>query len=823
MRLIRAVCWTYPMMPDPLPNAVRMYRVHLLSTIACLVATATFLTACGSKDGSRDLETRAVVIGIDGADWKIIDALALQGGMPNLTRLRERGVSGPIETLSDIALSPVIWTSIATGKTAAKHGIAWFMVDQPDGTRVPVRSTNRKTHAIWNILAKNELRPAVLGWWATYPAENVGRGTIVSDALGFHGFGSTARGGDDRQKTYPAAVFGGVDGLIPAEQQISADFVQRFVHISAKDYHEEMFDPARFPKRDPTNPIHLFQQYAVTAQGYTAIAEELLSKPSCDLFMVYFEQVDSFSHLFMKYAPPKLPWIDEEGFARYQDVVSEWYRYQDELLGRILAKIDLETTAVFVLSDHGFKSGERRIRSEELVDVKKAHLDHETHGIFIAAGPHLRRGAGITDASVLDVTPTLLHYLGLPVGKDMDGKVLEGVFEAEFVQRHPIRYVSTYEDGQRVDASVQSQPIDASAQREVEKGLQALGYLGNEESDDPGVEQGMAGQESSPEIHNNMGRIHLRDGEAKKALAEFEKALELDPNNAEALLNISAIHQSEGKSDLALHFVQRALAVDPNSTGALAQLGEIRRDEGQLDEAIRLFIEALAIDDSQPSLFMGAGDVLQRAGHFDEAVAAFEHVLELEPDSFKARYNLGVTYSNMGRIEEAVAIYEQALELSPKDPEAPAARNNLGALLLAQGDVDRALEHFEAALKAAPFNVESRYNAAILYLEKARTEEAITLLEEAAKLEPNHEQVNLRLGMAYLEAGRGEDAYKSLLLVRRLYPRDWAATLGLAVLHARAQEHDTAKELLTEALNQGGEDAKAAAAGFPVLKDLLEK
>jgi tetratricopeptide (TPR) repeat protein/predicted AlkP superfamily phosphohydrolase/phosphomutase len=808
------------MRSDP-SRPVRWNARALLAAIAVAICTSLAVAACGSQAGARELDTRAVVIGIDGADWKVIDALAALGEMPNLTRLRQRGVSGPIETLSDIALSPVIWTSVATGKTAAKHGITWFMVDQPDGTRVPVRSTNRKTEAIWNIAARNGLAPVVVGWWATFPAENVGRGAIVSDALGFHGFGATARGGDDRLKTHPSELFGALDALVPPEQQLSAEFVQRFVHVGAKDYRDEMFDPARFPKRDPANPIHLFQQYAVTAQGYAAIAEELLAKQRYDLFLVYFEQVDSFSHLFMKYAPPKLPWVDEQGFERYRDVVSEWYRYQDELLGRLLAQIDLETTAVFVLSDHGFKSGERRIRSEELVDVKKAHLDHETHGIFVAAGPEVRRGAEISGASVLDVTPTLLHYLGLPVGKDMDGKVLEAAFEPEFMARHPIRYLSTHEDGRRREAAP-AETIDAGTQAEIEGGLAALGYVGKEPAE-AGGEKGAADQESSPELHNNMGRIHLREGEPKKALAEFEKALELDASNAEALLNIAAIHQGEGKGELAEHFVQRALAVDPNSVGALAQLGEIRRDQGQIDEAIRFFAQALEIDDSQPFLWMGCGDVLQRAGRYEQALQAFQRVLELEPDSFKARYNLGVTYSNMGRPDEAVAIYEQALALDPKDPEAPAARNNLGALFLANGETDRALEHFEAALAAAPYNLESRYNAALIHSEKGHTDEAIKLLEQAAKLEPNHEQVNLRLGMAYLGAQRGQEAYKSLLLVRRLYPANWAATLGLAVLHARAGETDEAKTLLAEALQRGGDEARAAAGDFPVLAPLMEK
>ena len=342
------------------------------SLIGIVLAALVLLGACGGDVEVRKLGTRAVVIGIDGADWKIIDALAAEGALPNLTALRERGVSGPIETLREMPLSPVIWTSVATGKRATEHGISWFMVDRPDGTRVPVRSHNRRVKAIWNILAEQRRRASVIGWWATYPAEEIGRGAIVSDGLGFHGFGSTARGGDDSRKTYPESLFPTVNALVPPVQQMGADYASRYLHFTPERYRELMYTPARGGELDAFNPVHLFQQYAATAEGYTAIAEELLESRPYDLFMVYFEQVDSFSHLFIKFAPPRLEWVDEVRYERFRDVVSEWYRHQDELLGRLLAKIDLEETAVFVLSDHGFKSGDRRIRSQEVVDVNKA-------------------------------------------------------------------------------------------------------------------------------------------------------------------------------------------------------------------------------------------------------------------------------------------------------------------------------------------------------------------------------------------------------------------------------------------------------------------
>ncbi len=495
------------------PMFLPCVKIRCPRTLGGLLVALSVLGACGEADGPAGIGTRAVVIGIDGADWRVIDAIAAHGKLPHLRGLRARGTSGPIQTVADIALSPVIWTSVATGKTAAKHGISWFLVDQPDGTRVPIRSYNRKTKAIWNLLAEQGRVPIVVGWWATYPAENVAEGIVVSDALGFHGFGATARGGDDARKTHPAGLFAEVDALVPAEQQVSPEFVGQFVHMDADQYRKEMFNPAHYSRRDPRNPTHLFQQYAVTAQGYTAIAEQLLATRPYDLFMVYFEQLDSFSHLFMKYAPPKLPWIDDAGFARYRDTVAEWYIYQDELLGRLLAQIDLDTTAVFVLSDHGFKSGERRIRSEETVDIRKAHLDHEPDGIFLTAGPHLRQGC--SDRRRLGARHNT-HAAPLPRSAGRQGHGRQGARRAcsSAAFSKSIQSATWRPTRMRSAMSAKWNPPRTMTRKHSPKTSRRCRRLGYVE-DTP--------EQSSPEIHNNLGRAHLRGGQIEEAQAEFRK------------------------------------------------------------------------------------------------------------------------------------------------------------------------------------------------------------------------------------------------------------------------------------------------------------
>ncbi len=789
-----------------------------------ILVGGVLLSGCSSEPEPG--ETRAVVIGIDSADWKVIDALAAQGKMPNFQRLQEIGIRGPIETLTDVPLSPVIWTSVATGKGLTKHGISWFMVDQPDGTRTPVQSGNRQCEAIWNILAENERNATVIGWWATFPAERLGRGRIVSDAIGYHGFGATGRGFDDSRKTYPPALFEPVNSMMPTLQQISPEFALRFFDLSAEEYRKRMFLPSRQRYPDPNNAVQLFQQYAVTAQGYTAIAEELL-QDDFDLFMLYYEQVDSLSHLFMKYAPPRLDWIDPKEYERFQHVVENWYLYQDELLGRLLDKIDLETTALFILADHGFKSGERRIRSEQTVDVQKAHLDHEKFGVFLAAGPHIKKGQTFDGASVLDITPTVLHYLGLSVAKDMDGKVLSQVFTADFMQDNPIRYVSSYEGKGKRAPSDDLVAIDAGEAARAMQGLQQLGYAGGRRthgSEEP--ESGDAPTTSSPEIHNNLGRTYLRNGDVEKALLEFDRALALDKNNAEALLNIGSIKRFQGRTAEAEYFVKRALQVDPNSIGALCELAEIKRDLNDLQESIRLYREALSISDSQPFVYLGLGDSLQRAGQLSEAEEAFIRVLELEPDSFEALYNLGVTYLNQSQLDKAVAQYEKALAKNPDHPSAALALNNLADIYLRRGETEKAIESFEQAVKKSPMHFESRYNLAVQYAQTSRVDEAITLLEEASRLQPNNEMCNAQLGFLYLQKARYEDAFRCFTLVRRLFPKNWGASIGLALLHA-ASETDVegnrakAKSFLENALETGGEAAKQEAARHQVLTEIL--
>src|SRR5262249_8970838 len=126
------------------------------------------------------LANKVLLVGWNAADWRVIDPLIAQGKMPNLAAFLNNGVRGNISTLNP-PLSPMLWTSIATGKRPYKHGIHGFAEPTPDGRGVrPITNLSRRTKALWNILHQSGKTSNVVGWWPSHPAEPI-RGVMVSN------------------------------------------------------------------------------------------------------------------------------------------------------------------------------------------------------------------------------------------------------------------------------------------------------------------------------------------------------------------------------------------------------------------------------------------------------------------------------------------------------------------------------------------------------------------------------------------------------------------------------------------------------------------
>jgi predicted AlkP superfamily phosphohydrolase/phosphomutase len=389
---------------------------------------------------------RVVLIGIDAATWTVIRPLMDKGGLPNLKGLVDRGWSGVLMSM-DPAISPIVWTSIASGRQPSDHGILGFLAKTADGRDVPVTSNLRRVETLWTIATRSGRSVNVVGWYVTWPTERI-NGIMVADRVGpqredGHLVGGTDSFTAEHPGVYPASFNDTAMSLI-----VHAD---DFLSPTERAFHE----------RYPVYPVDATR---------TAIAEEVLQKHPADLTMIYLWGVDPMQHYFWKYHDPS-SWIGppmQEGEAALNgDLVADYYRDTDVFIGRILSHLR-PTDTVMVVSDHGAGPITH-------YDPKKGISgDHRIEGIIIAAGPPIRHGTAAEPPSYIDVAPTVLDLLGLPAGRDMPGHVITDMLTSEWQHGHPARRIATWEPKER---HVDQYPIATTSDEHIKDKLRSLGYI----------------------------------------------------------------------------------------------------------------------------------------------------------------------------------------------------------------------------------------------------------------------------------------------------------------------------------------------------------
>jgi predicted AlkP superfamily phosphohydrolase/phosphomutase len=365
---------------------------------------------------TKRIASKVLLIGWDAADWDVARQLMSAGQLPHLKRLAEDGASGDLASLQPM-LSPMLWTSIATGKYPHKHGIHGFTEPCPDGYGIrPASSTSRTAKAIWNILSQSGLRTHQIGWYASHPAEPI-NGISVSNHLAVAPT-PNAPWPLVEGTVYPPSVADELSELRLRPEEVGLNELGQFIPSAAQI--------------DPASDDRLLKCAVIIAETATthAAATWAIEREPWDFMAVLYDGLDHFGHMFMDYHPPKLPWISSSDFEHYQHVMAKAYSFHDMMLGRLL-ELAGEDAVVILVSDHGFCSGEDRPR-QTVKTLEGLSRWHRPAGICVMHGPGVRQGVRLEGASLLDVTPTILSLFGVPIGQDMDGRPwLEAIEFAE--------------------------------------------------------------------------------------------------------------------------------------------------------------------------------------------------------------------------------------------------------------------------------------------------------------------------------------------------------------------------------------------------------
>lgn len=633
---------------------------------------------------------RLLLVGWDAADWQVIHPLLDAGQMPHLRRLVEGGVMGNLASLQPM-LSPILWTSIATGKRADAHGVRGFVEPLPDRSGVrPVGSHTRRCKALWNILSQTGHRSVVCGWMASHPAEPV-HGAFVSNAFAVPPARATPGHWPlAEHSVQPPALAEALAELRVHPREIEGVMLQQFI--------------PRAPELNQAHPAvqrrlgALAQRLAETISVH-AVATELLETQPWDFGAVYYECIDAIGHEFMPFHPPALAEVSPEEAAYYGEVVNRVYLYHDAMLGR-LVELAGPDARVMVISDHGFESGARRPHGP----VEPARW-HRGQGIFVLHGPGIRADAMIEGATLLDIAPTVLTLFGLPIGEDMPGKPLIGAFaEAPEIARVPSWEDVPGEDGRR--PATEHGEEDPAAAQAVLAQFVALGYL-----EAPGDDAQRAVLQAEAEADLNLAAALLEGGRAPEAREILVALTSRLPEEARYWRALSSACFAAGRAEAAAPSLAALQRLEPEQPATAILRGLLAWSREDLAECAAAFAEAEKLAPNDPPTLAQIGRLYLRQRRWAEAERVLARALAVDPDAAEAHYGLSVALPRQGRVEVGI---DHALRAVGLRPEFPEAHFQLGALLSRLGWFEQAAQAFEMTLRQRPgFALAHRYLARI--------------------------------------------------------------------------------------------------------------
>jgi tetratricopeptide (TPR) repeat protein len=649
---------------------------------------------------SPRLAKRVLLIGWDAADWQIINPLLEAGLMPTLDAFVNQGVIGNLGTLQPI-LSPMLWNSIATGKRPYKHGIHGFVEIKPDGSGIrPVMSTSRQSKALWNIFTQAQLKSQVFSWFASHPAEPID-GVCVSNW-----FPQPSQSPNEwplpEGSVHPTRLGDALKNLRVHPTEIEGCHLQPFIPRASEIDQNDPSARGAFTR--------LAHALAECASVHAAATWTIEHEP-WDFCAVYFNAIDRVCHDFMTFHPPRRGKLDNRWFNFFRDVVNGIYRFHDMMLERLLQLAGPDTT-VIILSDHGFYNDHLRPRQTPKTPLGPVAW-HRPYGIVAMRGPGILNDERIYGASILDIAPTVLTLFGLPVGQDMDGKVLVDAF----VDPPGITTIPSWEDvpgdaGIHPTGAVEAEP---DAAKQALQQLIDLGYVAP-----PSEQEQTTIDNVRVESRFNLA-VSLLDADLSADAIPLLETLQQEKPQDRFGLTLAQAYLNVRRLPEARHLLQ-TLATSPNDelpAGNQSEtangesnrprnarlkflLGVLAFEEGKVSEALAHLNEAEAADEMLPRLHNQLGFIYLRCRRWADAERAFRRALEIDGDNARACHGLSVALLRSDRYAEAADLSLRAVGLQHFFP---AAHFQLGLILTRLNWPERAAQAFETGLKMRPNSV----------------------------------------------------------------------------------------------------------------------
>jgi len=401
---------------------MRFDRIIIVLILAVAIAAAVvWFNRLGSRTTPAPMEAVSedggvslLVIGIEGLELDIVHRLVGEGKLPHFQELIQSGATGTFTNLGKATEAGVAWTSVATGMTPQNHGLgATVTRRQGVETTTGAFPDNRTAETLWTIAGSKGLSVCVVGWPATWPAEEVD-GILVGPyeqyVLSRKLSNSHARG------VYPPEQLEFVDGFILDPEAIQRRDLERFLvqdsRLGLEALVGQNYESLREAYGGDRSAVDL------TLHGCRAV--------DADAAIVCLEGLNLVSQRFWHYMDPT-PFErldarpeDQEFFDGQIEAlgvtIERYYGFIDGLIGELAAAAGGDAT-IAVVADHGYVG----IEFDRQGMPKVGHHMHSDRGVWIINGPRVRAGATVDGGTIMDFAPTLLAAAGIDADIAFDG------------------------------------------------------------------------------------------------------------------------------------------------------------------------------------------------------------------------------------------------------------------------------------------------------------------------------------------------------------------------------------------------------------------
>jgi serine/threonine protein kinase len=258
--------------------------------------------------------------------------------------------------------------------------------------------------------------------------------------------------------------------------------------------------------------------------------------------------------------------------------------------------------------------------------------------------------------------------------------------------------------------------------------------------------------------YGNRGKTYAALGRRTEALADFDEAIRLDPNDAIAYTNRGLTYADSGRHSKALADHDAAIRRDPTLATAYTNRGNTYRALNRHEAALADHDAAIRLDPKLALAYSNRGISFRALGRHIEALADYEAAIRLDPNFAMARNNRGNAYGALGRSVEALEDYEAAIRL---DPNFAMAIFNRGNTYKSLGRRVEALADYDATLRLDPNFAQARNNRGITYAELGRQADALADFEAAIRLDPNYAEAFLNKGAIHIQRDERDDALRA--------------------------------------------------------------